>query len=345
MKELLDGLAAALEQGRPVVLATVLERSGSAPRGAGAAMLLFEDGAQAGTVGGGAVEYAAAREARALFRTRDSRCLVYRLNANEIAEAGMICGGTVRLLLQYIAPEPENRALFSRLRALRDAGAEAALVRSLTEGRVRGMGVWNGAALEGLEADMPQGPLDRAGLSADGRLFIEPVSRGARALIYGGGHVAQKLVPLLHFVGFRCVVCEDREIFADKRLFPDAEAALLGDFSDIAAFAGVGAEDFALVMTRGHQADYEILEQLLRTPARYIGCIGSRHKRRLTMERLAEAGFTERDRARIHLPIGLSIGAETPEEIAVSIAAELIAVRAGRGESYIPCMGQSSHVQ
>lgn len=328
MKKLCDDILCALRENKGAVLLSVVQRRGSAPRGLGAAMLLLENGAQRGTVGGGAVEYAAAGEAMELFDTRGARMLTYRLSASEIAGAGMICGGTVRVLAQYLAPTAENCALFEGLVAARDRGAQAALVRRLDGGAVVGMGYWDGTALHGVEAASPVAPGARAWLSEDETLLWEPVSLGARAVIFGGGHVSQKLAPLLDFIGFRCVICEDRAAFADAALFPAAERVLLGDFSDIGTFLTIRPEDFAVVMTRGHQADYEILRQLLSTRARYIGCIGSRHKIALTRGRLMDDGFSAADCARVHTPIGLPIGAETPEEIAVSIAAELIQVRA-----------------
>lgn len=330
MKKLCDRILGDLDEGRELVLATVCQRQGSAPRGAGAAMLVYPDGTQAGTIGGGAVEYAAAKEAKELFAERGSRSHVYRLNASEIAEAGMICGGSVQVLLMHLAPSEANRTLFRRLIAARDSGAPAALVRSLKDGVVTGMGCWDGRALHGLSAALP-GTGSRAYLSADEGLLYEPVSLGDRAIVFGGGHVSQKLVPLLHFVDFRCVVLEDRAAFADPALFPDAAEVVLGDFSDIGASLSIGPGDFAVVMTRGHQADYAILRQLLRTEARYIGCIGSRHKIALTRGRLLEDGFSAADCARVHTPIGLPIGAQTPEEIAVSVAAELIQCRANGG--------------
>ena len=112
-------------------------------------------------------------------------------------------------------------------------------------------------------------------------------------------------------------------------LFPQAEAALCGSFEELSRQVAVTADDYVVIMTRGHQADYEVLAQLLRSGARYLGCIGSKRKLALCRDRLLEAGFTAGEYARVHAPIGLAIGAETPEEIAVSVTAELIAVRAG----------------
>ena len=144
-----------------------------------------------------------------------------------------------------------------------------------------------------------------------------------------GGHVSRALVPVLSSVGFRPVVYDDRPEFADPALFPAAEGVLCGDFTDLARQVTVTADDYVVVMTRGHQADYEVITQVLRSGARYLGCIGSKRKLALCRDRLLQAGFTPEEYARLHAPIGLAIGAQTPEEIAVSVAAEMIAVRAG----------------
>ena len=134
---------------------------------------------------------------------------------------------------------------------------------------------------------------------------------------------------MLASVGFRVTVFDDRPEFASPALFPAAEEVLCGDFTRLTERVTVTADDYVVVMTRGHQADYEVLTQVLRSGARYLGCIGSRRKLELCRQRLLESGFTDTEYSRLHAPIGLDIGAQTPEEIAVSVAAEMIAVRAG----------------
>ena len=134
-------------------------------------------------------------------------------------------------------------------------------------------------------------------------------------------------MPVLAGVGFRCVVFDDRERFTSPALFPDAAGRITGDFDRIGDFLTVSESDCIVIMTRGHEADYIVLEQALATPAYYIGLIGSRSKMAATREKLGAAGFGETDFARIHNPIGLPILADTPAEIAVSVAAEMILAR------------------
>lgn len=149
-----------------------------------------------------------------------------------------------------------------------------------------------------------------------------------RVYIFGGGHVAQALVPALAAVDFRCVVLEDREDFCRPELFPGVEETRLIQNGDPAAYAGITAEDYVAVMTRGHKDDLTVQAQALKTPAKYIGVIGSRKKTAAVFARLRDMGYTDADLQRITTPIGLSIKAETPAEIAVSIAAQLIQLRA-----------------
>ena len=152
----------------------------------------------------------------------------------------------------------------------------------------------------------------------------------AGVYVFGGGHVAQELVPVIAHVGFSAVVFEDRADFARRELFAGVTDTVLGDFAHFEQKLTITPDDYIVIMTRGHQADYEILLQALRTQACYVGCIGSRTKMVRVRERLAEDGLSEAQIARIHNPIGLPILAETPAEIAISIAAELIQFRAQR---------------
>ena len=163
------------------------------------------------------------------------------------------------------------------------------------------------------------------------RFFIEPLSSEGTVYIFGAGHIGQKLAQLTKFVGFRTVVLDDREEFANRELLGSADRiVVLSSFDDAMRDLTIDEESYLVIVTRGHVHDKTVLGQALRTRAGYIGMIGSRKKRDATYEVLAREGFTTQDFARVHSPIGLSIGAETPEEIAVSIVAELIQARAGR---------------
>ncbi len=332
MKELLEILLKALNAGRASMLVTIIAREGSSPRGVGAAMIVDADGTS-GTVGGGAIEYQATLDARALLAKNASDTREYILHANEAADLGMICGGRVRMLLRFFAPDAENTALLERLLCWMREGEEAYLLC-----RIDGDGVGKSEGVLRSELnELPSmirealTPPPKCPLLTEGeaQVFIEPLLGAPRVIVFGGGHVSQQLVPLLGFLGYRAWVVEDRAEFANPALFPAAERTLLCSFESIAEAVTLAEADSVIVMTRGHQADYTILRQVLPCGADYIGCIGSRSKVAITRERLLADGFSEREIGRIHAPIGLSIGAETPAEIAVSVAAELVAHRAG----------------
>lgn len=327
MKELLERVASELGRGGSAELLTIIESRGSAPRGVGACMAVFPNGSAEGTIGGGAIEYEAARLAKAAVADGRSFTESFDLSNERAAALGMICGGSAVVRFSYLSPcaLPTVRGALSAFEGRRDAwlimndkGDEAKLY--LYE---RG-----GAIPYGLdESAVAEVAVKRP--AANGELVAVPLASSSRVFVFGGGHVSQSLVPVIAKVGFRAIVLEDREEFAREALFPDAERVMLVDFSDISKSVDIRRSDYAVVMTRGHGSDYEALRQIISRGAYYVGCMGSRTKAALTLKRLSEDGVPESEQRRIHMPIGLAIGAETPDEIAVSVAAELIRCRAG----------------
>jgi xanthine dehydrogenase accessory factor len=176
----------------------------------------------------------------------------------------------------------------------------------------------------------PRLVLSRDDLGGSVELFVEPILAEPVLYIFGGGHVSAQIIPLAKRVGFKVEVIDDRPEFADPAKFPDAVRVHQLPFEGVLGKIPVDDSSFLVIVTRGHIHDKTVLEQCLRTKARYIGMIGSRRKKAMIYERLLEEGFTKSDLERVHAPIGLDIGAETPEEIAVSIVAELIQIRAGK---------------
>ncbi len=307
MKELFEKLLSRLEAGQSAVLVRVVASSGSAPRGTGASMLADAGGYVCGTVGGGTVEHRALAQAAEVLAQGGHRVRDYALRNREAADLGMVCGGDMRLLFQRLGVA---QAALCREALEKIADDEAAyLLTDLASGRM-----W-------LAAGQPEGT----------DCFAQRLTEAGRTYIFGAGHVALALVPVLARLGFRAVVLDDRPDFADPARFPEAFAVRVADFARLNDLP-IGARDDVVIMTRGHQHDQEVLSQMLRTPARYIGMMGSKAKRAFVYASLREQGFSEADIARVHSPVGLPIGAQTPEEIAVSIAAELIQVRAGRSD-------------
>ena len=247
----------------------------------------------------------------------------------------MICGGDVQVFFHFLeAGDSSVLALADEAERLFTEGHDLWLISELSAGGCLGLfsrerGFLGLDAPDELRDSMRRKPVR---IELDGRdFYVEQIQTSGRVLVFGCGHVAQALVPVLAGVGFRCVAMDDRPEFAKKELFPDAEDVRLIDFSDIAASVTITPEDYICVMTRGHAFDSVVQAQAMMSPACYIGVIGSRRKIAGVTARLKEEyGFADADFARVTSPIGLAIRAETPEEIAISIAAQLIALRAER---------------
>lgn len=334
MQKLMEGLRDQLAAGRKAMLCTIIESRGSAPRGAGACMAILEDGSFLGTIGGGVMEYRALQKGKELLEAGRSQVEAFSLNAKDSANIGMICGGNVRVFFQCCTPADlgffqavaaalgEDQDIWMALEPKGERGWTAALY-ARSGGRLAGDPMEDGRVLPLLR---PRSVLQEG--EGQPFLLVTPLISSGYVYIFGGGHISRELTSVLAHVGFRPVIFEDRPDFADPKDFPGAAGVLLGDFMNFGATFQVRRQDYIAIMTRGHMADHAVLEQALRTPARYVGLIGSRSKMAATCKRLEESGFTEKDIARIHNPIGLPILAETPAEIAISIAAEMIRHRA-----------------
>ena len=245
-------------------------------------------------------------------------------------DVGAVCGGEMWVRFQYIACQD---AAIGEAAARAVARLEQRLPCWLLLGPLEGGGLWiwdgqtppPGVPAADLANLPPRPGLIRAG---GGLYLAQSLLPRGQVYIFGGGHVAQALVPVLTGVDFRCTVIEDRPQFASPSLFPAAEEVRLLPLDRWLDRIAVTPWDYLCVMTPGHERDMDCLVQALRTPARYIGMMGSRRKVAFMQASLAQRGFAPADIARIHTPIGLPIQAETPAEIAISIAAQLIQVRA-----------------
>lgn len=251
-ESVIKALARCMGEQTPCVLATLVQVDGSAPREAGAKMLIFQGGEALGTIGGGALEGAVLEAAAEALRTGQSRLLSYDL----LPDLGMMCGGRAQV-------------------------------------------------------------------------FLEPHGAGSRLFIFGAGHVGKALYPLAVELGFQVTVVDDRPHLACAERFPGCAAFVHG--YDAGAWEGLVFDhnSYCVVATAGHATDIEVVTGLFVHQPRYIGMIGSKTKRRAVERKLLELGVPEERLADMHTPMGLPIGAETPEEIAVSIAAELIQARRG----------------
>jgi xanthine dehydrogenase accessory factor len=241
----------------------------------------------------------------------------------------MICGGACSVYFHYLSTEdPHTLSLVRRAEEEFSKGSDLWLLTDVgTEGEM-GLytpetGVW------GLE--VPENMVFSRHPQRTENIFAEQINTSGRVYVFGGGHVAQELVPVLSHVGFRCVVMDDREEFTKPELFPGAEAVICGDLRRIGDYLTVGSEDYVCVMTRGHAYDTVVQAQVLRCRPTYCGVIGSAHKAAGVRKTLKEEyGLVDEELDLVTTPIGLNIKGETPAEIAISIAAQMILHRAER---------------
>lgn len=338
MKRLFETLQDCMERKEDAVLVTVIASSGSTPREAGSRMVISQRGLLFGTIGGGAVEFRSQQMAAEILKEKKSHVKGFKLAPNQVEDLGMICGGDVVVYFQFISwDNGEMLPFLKKAIALFEKDEDAWILMDITEESAWSMAVYSeSAGIIGVGGFQVEDliPLLRTRavqvVQNDKKYYSEPLIRSGSVYVFGGGHVAQELVPVLSHVGFRCVVMDDREEFASKKLFPTAAEIILGDFSRISDYITITKNDYIVVMTRGHAHDFTVEEQVLHTDACYIGVIGSKTKIRGVSQRLKAAGVSEEDIERVHAPIGLPIKGETPAEIAISIAGEMIQIRAER---------------
>jgi len=293
-----------LQAGRDCVLVTVVMNKGSAPGGKGAHMLVGARRRIAGTIGGGNIEFAAEKRAMQLIELKRCDMVDYPLHTDVQAHIGMVCGGDVTVHFQYQQADSAN-ILFARKVLSSIEARERKYLNLYAEGRSMTL------------TDLPQ---------KDAYSLSLPVRE--RAIIFGGGHCGAALASVLDMVGFRVTVMDNRPELLIHERFPSAESLICGDYMRISDYIDVTEDDYAVVMTNAHTFDFVLLEQLLRRAMVYVGVIGSRRKKEMVESRLRESGICEKTIRTVHTPIGLEINAVTPEEIAVSIAAEMIMIRA-----------------
>lgn len=316
MKDLMEKLKEQTLQGNDCYLVALIESEGSTPRSSGAYMLVNKKGWIAGTVGGGGMEYAAVLEAQKRLQKSEAKSFQKRFDLT--TAAGMACGGYCSLQFCYLPAQKETEILAEYVLYKLEGRYPWWLLLPMGEGSI--------LVEDFLSLKKHQGFYDLDGKE----YYAEQYNYDGRVFVFGAGHVARELVPLLSHLGFKCVVLDDREEFADPAVFPTANKVLQVDYTKLEGIVKPNCKDYAVVMTRGHVHDANCERFLLSTPVPYIGVMGSKNKAKLARETLLAEGYTEAQLARITTPIGLDIGSETPAEIAVSIAAQLIQVRAQR---------------
>ena len=345
MKEIAKAAIALLESGEGFVQATILASSGSTPRGAGSCMLVLGNGSICGTVGGGALEAGIIKAAPGVMREKRARVINVVLDGTDENAVDVICGGTAAVLIDYIDPaHPGHHEFFQALQTVLKSGTQARIVTvppTPESSAVRcqcimpqsgppiGAGGFEPAVKKAIESR--SGSYDAVTRLDNFDVYLHSIGTDGVAYIFGAGHCGEKLAPVLATVGFGVVVIDDRAEFANSERFPEADEIIVPETMDIPiGDRAFGGDSYIVIVTRGHVHDELVLRSALGTSAGYIGMIGSKRKREAIYEHLLADGFKKSDIDRVYSPIGLPVGAETPEEIAVSIAAEMIKVRSGR---------------
>lgn len=338
MKNLLEKAIKEVELGRDLILMSVVASSGSTPREAGSRMLLFEDGSIYGTIGGGSVEYNSIKYGKDFLAKKESGSHSFMLTQNDVEDIGMVCGGTVAINFYYIDHKDLNL-----VDGLKSAYAWAKNNDSffIIESPENGIAFIKDEELKGnlekdlvddIKDDLHKSKKSKATIErGSSKFFVEQIKKRIRVILFGAGHVSQALAPVLSYLDFDVLVCDDREDFISEDRFPTASERVLVDFNDIASYINIGDSDYLCVLTRGHKYDEIIQAQALKTDAAYIGVIGSRRKKKSVDMRLKDRGFSDEDISRIVSPIGIDIACETPREISISIAAELVDLRLKSG--------------
>jgi xanthine dehydrogenase accessory factor len=345
MRELLAELIAALDRERPVVYCCVVETRGSTPQKAGAAMLVYPDGSQTGTLGGGCVEAEVKQRALRVLNGDELRpeLFTFNLDDNYGWDDGLICGGRMTILADAVTRAPEEAGTYyRRYHELVESGrgcTEAVVMHAQAGPLVGGRYLFDGGnALVAQLAPAPPATLveqltpvqQRPRPSVQRGVAYLPILPRITLLIVGGGHVGQAVARLASEVDFNVWVVDDRERFASAERFPTANRRLVGDIGAILkqlVLHDITPSVYTIIVTRGHAHDEEALYHLATTPAGYVGMIGSKRKIKLIFEDLRARDVPDEALARVHAPLGFEIGSQTVPEIAISIVAELIAER------------------
>ena len=349
MKEVIQEAVKLLEDGQPCVLATVVRTKGSTPQKSGAMLLVRQDGSGVGTLGGGCVEGDIWFAAREILRNHGGpEFKNYYLNEDIAARDGLVCGGTMYFYLEPLWAPDDFTDIGHHLLDAYEGGEPVALatVVNVPKGGanlgakllLRGDGSTSGTLgdpeLDARAVEVAQGVAELGAIESfitgqGVEVFIEGFTTPPTLIMVGGGHVGKATADLAHTLGYRVQVVDDRPEFANGERFPNAQQTLVTSYDGWSDHLSINVNTFIVVATRGHRFDDMALESALKTRARYIGLLGSRRKTLMIYQRLLQQGTPLERLRQVRAPIGLDIGALTPEELAVSIMAEIIMARRG----------------
>ncbi|WP_405285201.1 XdhC family protein [Gaopeijia maritima] len=320
-----------LDEGRAVALATVVDTWGSAPRRPGSHMVIDDRGRFAGSVSGGCVEVAVIDEARSVLENGRPTVLTYGVADADAWAVGLACGGSIRVLVVPVAEAPGAMApeLLRRVAAVRAGHAGEVLALPLDGAEI---------ALASSHPDLDPGEVEAVRRAGEGRraqsvtppVFLRPYLASPRVVIVGAVHIAQPLVEFARTAGFGVVLVDPRNDFANEGRFPGVQRVDLWPEEGLVE-AALDPRTAVVALTHDPKLDDPALRAALASPAFYVGALGSRRTHARRRERLREAGVSDERIDRIHAPIGLDLGGRSPEEIALAIMAEIVAVLRGGG--------------
>ncbi len=350
MRNLASQLLQALDGGRSVALCRLVETRGSTPQKPGATMLVFADGSQAGTLGGGCVEAEVKRRALALLSSGTAEVCKFQLDSDYGWDDGLICGGRMQVLIDPIAPT-DNRDYFQQLGDLlahsvpcteaivfdnqrSDLPATACYLIDANEKLLATRHVADATDLPTSLSESLRSVCQRPRCYAVSGVAFLPLLGRFRLVIVGGGHVGKAVAELSVDLDFDVIAIDDRPEYVSEERFPRAEQRLSGSMDQILPALAIDSQTYCLIVTRGHNNDQEALFHLINRGAAYVGMIGSKRKTRLIFENLVAEGMSVDVLASVFAPVGIDIGSQTVAEIAISITAELVAHR--NREGHIP---------
>ncbi|MCC6223463.1 MAG: XdhC family protein [Thermoleophilia bacterium] len=323
MKDVLDTLERWTGEGLKVATATVVSTERSAPRDPGAVLAVSERGEVAGSVTGGCVEPAVYEEAQAVLAGGPPRLLRYGIADDDAFEVGLPCGGTVHIFVDLLDP-----ALLAPIaEAIRSERPVALAVRvtgpAIGEKQLVPGG--DGELAEPARALLARGETGVVTVGED-EVFVSTFAPRPRLYVFGAIDFASSVATIGRFLGYRVTVCDARAKFVTPERFPDADELVVEWPDRLLERSPIDERTAICCLTHDNKFDVPILKAAVRSPAGYIGAMGSRRTTERRAERLREEGVTEEELARIHAPIGLPIGSRSPEEVAVAIAAQIISV-------------------
>jgi xanthine dehydrogenase accessory factor len=350
MEQVFRAASDEITAGNDMVVATVVKTSGSTPQKPGAKLRGRADGSGVGTLGGGCVEGDIWFAASQLLKSGGSAEIRdYELNEDLAAQDGLVCGGTMYFLLDPVRQDTDDQPFNEEVLAAYEGGAPVAVANlmKVPEGSELIIGskllIRENASTSGSLGDekldagavnearrlMAMGKNDYITAESGAEYFIEAYTTPPTLVLAGGGHVSKAMSTIAATLGFRIFVIDDREEFANADRFPEATQTVVSDYGSAFEKLPIGTNSFIVIATRGHRYDASATAAAMRTPASYVGLLGSKRKTILIFEELFAQGFTMEEVQAVRSPIGLNISARTPEEIALSIMSEIVGFRLG----------------